>query len=97
MKASILLVMPSAFEMLFICAILGGIQGYLFWKKQATNKVVLGIILGIIGSVLMTYVLVQFLFQSLILMPVYAIFGAWLFNSVLSKITTKPKTTDTYS
>ncbi|SEW45858.1 hypothetical protein SAMN05428988_6154 [Chitinophaga sp. YR573] len=72
-------------ELLLICAIIGGVVGYFKRNKNRKNGALIGIILGVVGSIAITILLITFLFQSYLAMPVYAIFGAWLFNYIWSK------------
>jgi uncharacterized membrane protein YeaQ/YmgE (transglycosylase-associated protein family) len=72
-------------EILLICAILGGVVGYFRRNKSRKNGALVGIILGVVGSLITNVLLVSFVFQSYLAIPVYAIFGAWLFNYIWSK------------
>jgi uncharacterized membrane protein YeaQ/YmgE (transglycosylase-associated protein family) len=73
-------------EILLICAIIGGVVGYFRRSKNKRNGALAGIILGIAGSIVMTLLLITFVFQSYLAMPVYAVFGAWFFNYIWSKL-----------
>lgn len=75
----------SGIEILTISAIIGGITGYFIRNKKITQPV-LGIILGVVGSIVMSILLVSLVFQSLVAIPIYSIFGAWLFNFIWAKI-----------
>lgn len=78
--------MLGGMEILCICALIGAIFGYFFRDKAKENSTLIGIVLGLIGSVLMNLLLLNILFQSYIAMPIYAIFGVWLFNFIFLKI-----------
>ena len=73
-------------EILAICTIVGGVIGYFLRKKNRKNGTLIAIILGLLGSIVVNFLLLTFLFQSLLAIPVYAILGAWLFNYVWSKL-----------
>lgn len=72
-------------EILLISAILGGVVGYFKRIKNKKNGALIGIILGIVGAIVTNLLLITFVFQSYLAIPVYAIFGAWLFNYIWSK------------
>lgn len=72
-------------EILLICAIIGGVVGYFKRNKGKKNGALIGIILGVVGAIVINILLVTFLFQSYLAIPVYAILGAWLFNYIWSK------------
>lgn len=65
-------------EILLICAVIGGVIGYFKRNKTRKNGTLIGIILGVVGSIVTTVLLITFLFQSYLAMPVYAILGAWV-------------------
>ena len=76
-------------EILVICAIIGGIIGYFKRNKRQKNGGVVGIILGLVGAIAVTLLLSKFVFQSLLLIPVYAIIGALLFVYGWAKLQNK--------
>lgn len=73
-------------EILVICAIIGGIIGYFKRNRKQKNGALVGIILGLVGAIVVTLLLSRFVFQSLFLIPVYAIIGALLFNYAWAKL-----------
>ncbi len=73
-------------ELMVICVFLGGIFGYIFRSKKKKNSALLGIILGVTGSIVTCWLLTSFVYGSYLVLPVYAIFGAWLFNFIFAKI-----------
>ncbi|PWV46481.1 hypothetical protein [Chitinophaga sp. S165] len=72
-------------EVLLICTIIGGVFGYFRRNKSRKNGALIAIILGVVGSLAVNLLLLTFLFQSYLAMPVYAILGAWFFNYIWSK------------
>jgi len=78
--------MLGGMELLVICALLGGVCGYFFRNKSSKNGKLTGVLLGVVGALVITYILVTYVLQSYFLMPVYAVLGAWLFNFVAAKI-----------
>ncbi|SHN40415.1 hypothetical protein [Chitinophaga sp. CF418] len=72
-------------EILLICSIIGGVIGYFKRNKNRKNGALIGIILGILGSIVVNILLITFVFQSYFAIPVYAVLGAWLFNYIWSK------------
>ncbi len=72
-------------EILLICTIIGGVFGYFRRNKNKKNGALIAIVLGVIGAVAVNLLLLTFVFQSYLAMPVYAILGAWLFNYIWSK------------
>ena len=76
-------------EILVICAIIGGLIGYFRRNKRQKNGALVGIILGLVGAIAVTLLLSKFVFQSLLLIPVYAIIGALLFNYGWAKLQNK--------
>lgn len=72
-------------ELLALCSIAGGGIGY-FIRNKATTTPVLGIVLGVLGAIITSILLIQFVFQSIFALSVYSALGAWLFNFVWSKI-----------
>jgi len=77
--------MLGGLEILFICAIIGGIFGYFRRNKSRKYGTLIAVILGIVGAIVMNLLLVTFVFQSILAIPVYALLGAWLFNYIWSK------------
>jgi len=77
--------MLGGLEILFICAIIGGIFGYFRRNKSRKYGALIAVILGIVGAIVMNLLLVTFVFQSILAIPVYALLGAWLFNYIWSK------------
>jgi len=73
-------------ELLVICALIGAVTGYFCRNKNSKNGAVIGVVLGIIGGLVTSFLLAMFIYGSLIAMPLYAILGAWLFNLAWSKI-----------
>ena len=71
-------------EILVLGAIIGGILGIFFRDKRRAAWV--GFALGAIGAMVTSYVLVELVFASLLLIPVYSVLGSWLFNYVSRKI-----------
>ena len=76
--------MLGGLEILVLCSILGGICG-LFFKDKKT-KGWIGFLLGMIGAAIVAFLLAQFVFQSLLAIPVYSILGSWLSNLIFKKI-----------
>ena len=76
-------------EILVICAIIGGIIGYFKRNKRQKNGALVGILLGLVGAIVVTLLLSKFVFQSLFLIPVYAIIGALLFGYGWAKLQNK--------
>lgn len=73
-------------ELMLLCVILGGVFGYIFRSKKRKNAGLIGVILGAVGAIFCCWLLTSFVFGSYLVMPLYAIFGAWLFNFVFSRI-----------
>ena len=73
-------------EILVLSMIIGAILGYFFRDKSKNVKPIVGVGLGALGALIVGYVLVMVLFKSYIAMPVYAIFGSWLFNFIFAKM-----------
>ena len=71
-------------EILVISTVVGGVLGYFFRSKKV--KPIIGILLGLTGAAIMGYVLTELVFQSILAIPVYAIFGSWLFNFIAAKV-----------
>ncbi|WP_343668460.1 hypothetical protein [Chitinophaga sp.] len=76
-------------ELLLICIILGGVIGYFRRNKDKKNGALVGIILGVVGSIVINIIGITFILQSYLAIPVYAILGAWLFNYIWSKLQKK--------
>ena len=79
-------------EILVGCALLGGLLGITFRDKK--QKAIVGFVVGLVGAVITTFALVQFVFQSYLAMPVYAVFGSWLANFVFKKINSKSEASE---
>lgn len=76
--------MLGGLELLVLCAIIGGIAGIFFRDKSKSKWI--GFALGFVGAIIVSYMLVLFVFQSYIAIPFYSILGSWLFNFVFKKI-----------
>ena len=76
--------MLGGLEILALCSILGGVAGLFFRDKK--TKAWIGFLLGMIGAAVVSFLLAQFVSQSLLAIPVYSILGSWLFNLVFKKI-----------
>ena len=72
-------------ELLLICTIIGGVVGYFKRNKNKKYGALIGIILGVVGSVVMNLIGITFIIQSYLAIPVYSILGAWLFNYIWLK------------
>lgn len=77
--------MLGGLEILAISAILGGVLG-IYFRNKTTTKPILGIVLGVLGALMTSYLLVEFVFASTLAVPVYSILGSWLFNFSWAKI-----------
>lgn len=71
-------------EILAICAIMGGLLGIAFRDKKRGAWV--GFVVGAVGAIITTYLLIELIFASYLAMPVYAILGSWLFNLLFKKV-----------
>ena len=76
----------GALEILVVTAIIGGVFG-LFFKSKLT-KAWIGFALGAVGAAVIAFLLASFVFQSILAIPVYGIFGSWLFNYIYKKVKT---------
>jgi uncharacterized membrane protein HdeD (DUF308 family) len=76
--------MLGGLEILAICSILGGVLGIFFRDKRRAKW--LGFILGAIGAVITSFILAQFVFQSLFAIPLYAALGSWLLNTLFKRV-----------
>lgn len=76
-------------EILLISAIIGGVTGYYKRNKRQKNGALVGVILGFVGAIAVTFLGSTFLFQSYLLIPVYSIIGALLFNYAWTKLQKK--------
>jgi|GEM_PF-2202733 len=76
--------MLGGLEILVICTIIGGVLGIFFRDKRRAKW--LGFVLGAFGAMITSYVLVQFVFQSLFAIPIYSILGSWAFNAIFKQI-----------
>ena len=81
--------MLGGLEILILCAIIGGIAGIFFRDKSKSGWV--GFVLGFVGAILVSYILVQTVFQSYLAIPFYSILGSWLFNFIFKKLSDKKK------
>jgi uncharacterized membrane protein (UPF0136 family) len=71
-------------EILAISTLVGGVLGFFLRGKKI--KPIIGILLGLTGAIIMGYLLTEILFKSFLAIPVYAIFGSWLFNFIIAKV-----------
>ncbi len=76
--------MLGGLEILAVCSILGGVLGIFFRDKRRAKW--LGFILGAVGAVITSFILAQFVFQSLYAIPLYSILGSWLLNTLFKKV-----------
>lgn len=78
----LLMSMLGASEILFIAAFVGAVSGYFFRPKENKKAVLLGVVLGAIGGMLVSYLLLTYLMSGLRIGIGYAILGSWLFNFI---------------
>ena len=74
----------GALEILALTAIIGGVLG-LFFRSKST-KAWIGFALGAIGAAVIAWLFASFVFQSILAIPVYGIFGSWMFIYIYQKI-----------
>lgn len=83
------MIMLGGLEILAICGLIGGVTGYFFRNKDWKNGAVIGVLLGIVGALFTTWLLEMLIYSSQLVMPVYAIAGAWLANYAARKSSAK--------
>ena len=71
-------------ENLIVCTIIGGIFGILFRDKTKSKWI--GLIIGIFGAIISTFLLSYLVNISFVGVIIYSIFGSWIFNLVFKKL-----------
>jgi len=71
-------------EVLIVSGIVGGVSGILFRDKSKSKWI--GFVLGFIGGIITTLILLYFIFKTYIAILLYSILGSWYFNFIVKKI-----------